>query len=571
MKKLLSLFLLIALCCSLWVTPVNAAGEYRTWLQSDPRWGSIKFGTTDTISKSGCALTSIAKLMVHSGAVADNEAVFNPGVFCNWLKANGGLTAQGWIVWSKAGEYTSKFTYEGEALLSGSKTQKAATIASYINDGCVVVAMVKGGGHYVAVDKVVGSTVYIMDPAATGYTNLFDYEAAGVEKIRIYKGPHNGSGGTLVTYDTTIDAVGTKYTITSDNGVNLRSGAGTSYDKLTAIPYNTTVTVTKTQNGWGYTSYDGKKGWFALEYAKGSVTLRGLQVTPPTKTRYTVGEELNTKGMVVTALYSDGTSKTLTSGYSVKEYSSQKEGTCKVYVTYGKKAAMFTVTIEKKAVVYKTGFYAVNSENGLHLRKEANATSDSLAVLPHATRLEITEIKENWGKTTFDSLVGWVCLDYTKLLKEMALQTGIEATVAFPCILSGSSISKDDFTVYQLFSDGTKAKTQEFTLSLGRIEENVLPLVITNGNFTATLSVKIFDAIPLGDPNFDGLVNATDALAILKKAVNKPVTTFYEEVSDLNGDKEVDAKDALLVLRFAVGKIDKFPIEEMSFETPTNA
>jgi hypothetical protein len=83
--------------------------------------------------------------------------------------------------------------------------------------------------------------------------------------------------------------------------------------------------------------------------------------------------------------------------------------------------------------------------------------------------------------------------------------------------------------------------------------------------------VKIFDAIPLGDPNFDGLVNATDALAILKKAVNKPVTTFYEEVSDLNGDKEVDAKDALLVLRFAVGKITVFPIEEMSFETPTNA
>jgi glycerol-3-phosphate acyltransferase PlsY len=47
--------------------------------------------------------------------------------------------------------------------------------------------------------------------------------------------------------------------------------------------------------------------------------------------------------MVVTALYSDGSSKTLTSGYSVKEFSSQKEGTCKVYVTYGKKAAALTL------------------------------------------------------------------------------------------------------------------------------------------------------------------------------------------------------------------------------------
>ncbi len=567
MKKLLSFLIILILCLSVVCLPVNAAGEYRTWLQSDPRWGSIKFGTTDTISKSGCALTSIAKLMVHSGAVADNEAVFNPGIFCNWLKANGGLTSQGWIVWSKAGEYTSKFSYEGEALLSGTKAQKAATIASYIKDGCVVVAMVKSGGHYVAVDKVVGSTVYIMDPANTGYTNLFDYDAAGVEKIRIYKGVHNGSGSTANPYDTTVDAVGTKYTITSDDGVNLRSGAGTSYGKLTAIPYNTTVTVTKTQNGWGYTTYDGKNGWFSLEYAKGTVTLRGLQVTPPTKTRYTVGEELNTKGMVVTALYSDGTSKTITSGYTVNEFSSQKEGNCKVYVTYGKKSAVFTVTIEKKVISYVTGTYAVDSTNGLHLRSDANATSESLLVLPHTTHIEVTQIKENWGKTTYEGQEGWVCLDYTKFLKETVVQTGLEATVAFPCILSGSSLKQEDFTVYQLFSDGTKVKTQDFTLSLERIEENVLPIVITNGNFTAKVSVKIFDAIPLGDSNFDGNVNATDALAILKKTVNKPVTTFYEQVSDLNGDELIDAKDALLVLRFAVKKIDKFPIEEI---TPTN-
>ncbi len=566
MKKLLAFCLILATCFSLFSLQVAAAGEYRTWLQSDSRWGSIKFGTTDTISKSGCALTSIAKLMVHSGAVADNEAVFNPGIFCNWLKNNGGLTSQGWIVWSKAGEYTSKFTYEGEALLSGTKAQKAATIASYLNDGCVAVAMVKGGGHYVAVDKVVGSTVYIMDPANTGYTNLFDYEASGVEKIRIYKGPHNGVGST-VAYDTEIDPVGTKYTITSDNGVNLRAGAGTSHEVLTAIPYNVTVTVTKTQNGWGYTTYDGKKGWFSLEFAKGSVTLRGLQVTPPTKTKYTVGESLDTKGMTVTALYSDGSSKTLTSGYTIKEFSSQKEGSCKVYITYGKKAAVFTVTIEKKAVEYKTGFYAVNSENGLHLRKEANAESDSLAVLPHTTRLEITQVKENWGKTTVDGVEGWVCLDYTKFLKETVVQTGLEATYQFPCILTGSQLDRECLSVFQIFSDGTKIRTTEYVISFGVIEETVLPITVTSGNFTAKTSVRILDAIPLGDTNFDGNVNATDALAVLKKAVGKSVTTFYEEVADLNGDKVTDSKDALLILRFAVGKIKEFPIETV---TPTN-
>ena len=52
------------------------------------------------------------------------------------------------------------------------------------------------------------------------------------------------------------------------SGVNLRSGAGTSYGKLTTIPYNKTVTVTEVKNGWGKTTYGGKTGWFSLDYAK---------------------------------------------------------------------------------------------------------------------------------------------------------------------------------------------------------------------------------------------------------------------------------------------------------------
>ncbi|MBR4868573.1 MAG: bacterial Ig-like domain-containing protein, partial [Clostridia bacterium] len=54
--------------------------------------------------------------------------------------------------------------------------------------------------------------------------------------------------------------------ITSSNGVNLRSGAGTSYDTVGALPSKAEVTVTETKNGWGKTTYGGKTGWFSLEY-----------------------------------------------------------------------------------------------------------------------------------------------------------------------------------------------------------------------------------------------------------------------------------------------------------------
>ena len=60
--------------------------------------------------------------------------------------------------------------------------------------------------------------------------------------------------------------------ITSDNGVNIRAGASTTKKKLGAVPYNTTLKVTKQTSGngytWGLITYNGVTGWIALEYTK---------------------------------------------------------------------------------------------------------------------------------------------------------------------------------------------------------------------------------------------------------------------------------------------------------------
>lgn len=60
--------------------------------------------------------------------------------------------------------------------------------------------------------------------------------------------------------------------VTSTNGVNIRSGAGTSYNILGAIPYNITVKVTRQTSGggytWGLTTYNGVKGWIACDFTK---------------------------------------------------------------------------------------------------------------------------------------------------------------------------------------------------------------------------------------------------------------------------------------------------------------
>lgn len=56
--------------------------------------------------------------------------------------------------------------------------------------------------------------------------------------------------------------------VIAKSGLNLRSGAGTNYGILTALPCNTQVTVTEVRNGWGKVVYLGKIGWINLQYTK---------------------------------------------------------------------------------------------------------------------------------------------------------------------------------------------------------------------------------------------------------------------------------------------------------------
>lgn len=61
--------------------------------------------------------------------------------------------------------------------------------------------------------------------------------------------------------------------IKAKSGLNMRTGAGTNYKKITAIPYGTWVTTTRlSDNGWAYVTYKTKKktyyGWIFLNNAQ---------------------------------------------------------------------------------------------------------------------------------------------------------------------------------------------------------------------------------------------------------------------------------------------------------------
>lgn len=82
---------------------------------------------------------------------------------------------------------------------------------------------------------------------------------------------------------------------------------------------------------------------------KGSRSVSKLEIdTLPNKTEYYVGETLDTTGLKLKATYTDGTTKTITNGFTVSGFSSTETGTKKVTVSYGGIATSFEVKVIPK-------------------------------------------------------------------------------------------------------------------------------------------------------------------------------------------------------------------------------
>ena len=94
-----------------------------------------------------------------------------------------------------------------------------------------------------------------------------------------------------------------------------------------------------------------------------------ITVTPPTKTQYNVGGELDKTGMVVTVHYTDGSTADVTSAANLSGFDSSSKGEVTVLVSYTEagitKTATFTVTIvEPVAMLYTISLSASPSEGG---------------------------------------------------------------------------------------------------------------------------------------------------------------------------------------------------------------
>ena len=154
------------------------------------------------------------------------------------------------------------------------KTPKLGAIACWSYNG--------SGGHVAVVEKIENGQITFSNSAWSGnnfyltYASTSDSNAGGASwwnfQGYIYIGEFSsGQAETLpITYKTGI------YKTTA--ALNMRSGVGTSNSVILTIPSNTQITITDVKSdsdyNWGYTTYDGKKGWVCMDYCSyvGAVT-----------------------------------------------------------------------------------------------------------------------------------------------------------------------------------------------------------------------------------------------------------------------------------------------------------
>ena len=96
-------------------------------------------------------------------------------------------------------------------------------------------------------------------------------ESGSWAKVK-YNGVTGYVHGDYVTKGTTDNSTtGTTKYVSASVGLNVRSGAGTSYSKLGKLEYKEKVTVLSTSNGWSKINYNGKTGYVDSSYLQSTV------------------------------------------------------------------------------------------------------------------------------------------------------------------------------------------------------------------------------------------------------------------------------------------------------------
>ncbi|KAL9646478.1 hypothetical protein ABK040_006473 [Willaertia magna] len=122
--------------------------NYPLFKQCDSRWGGNRLGSSSTICKVGCLMTSVCSALNGRG-----KASYTPATFNSFLLNNGGYTGN-LFIWGSVARFG--FSYLGQ-------TSDKATIRNWLCGNKVVILNVNGGGHWVLAKSYANGVYQVND------------------------------------------------------------------------------------------------------------------------------------------------------------------------------------------------------------------------------------------------------------------------------------------------------------------------------------------------------------------------------------------------------------------------
>ena len=179
----------------------EATGDFSSWKQADPAWGSISLGGGKSMASIGCLITSISMQIARSGTQITNLpggfSSFNPGAFVTSLNQSGSsFTGGGSFTWAGTSNIAPNWSFgESHSVWSSDNAKIADMITNELSSGAegkyqkFIVLQIhhnKSAQHWVAVNGVKDGKVTIFDPGSPSGTTLDEnYSGWVVETYKV--------------------------------------------------------------------------------------------------------------------------------------------------------------------------------------------------------------------------------------------------------------------------------------------------------------------------------------------------------------------------------------------------
>lgn len=211
---------------------------------------------------------------------------------------------------------------------------------------------------------------------------------------------------------------------TSNIPLNVRQSPTTASEIVGQLENGTVVSVTEVNGSWGKITYDGITGWIYLEYTRTdapeicTVSVRTEKIDLSEQLDMEFSSDTNVE-YVVNVKVKNSVESLEVFNSVVKENKLSLEvslgGTYQIDVTARNSAGSVAAKTVYVTVDYCPGVYIVTSTGStLNIRSAATTDSNIVGSLPNAASVSVTEVNGIWGKVSYDSVTGWIYLDYTE-------------------------------------------------------------------------------------------------------------------------------------------------------------